>query len=695
MPHLKRPRSADVVRSGFFVVLVLLASALGQLTFYGPAQISLVWPLSGVALVWLLLTQPAALPREVTLLALSSGVSILLGVGGWDRAALSTILAVVPTLCMVWIMRRWCHNGRHARHLVAGLNDLVPFSAAVVAGGVVAGALRGWGLGLLPPTDLSNALLTAIRTSTWSFVIGAVGLSWVAHLGREADRHATTSRTLGRMVELLLVAVVTSFELWWIFDSTDPLPVLFPTFLTVVWASLRIPSTAIAVLASSALGVVGILFTLRGQGPFAAVADPRSGAILAQSYMVCLAVVALLLSTALADRATAVRDAQRSAAVAKGRAELLDAVVGSIEEGILVVQDDGEVLLTNTATGRLFRAPHDPASTDPADHASPYRLWRHDGSAVLPADLPSRLVLDGTAYLSQDFDVRQGENVVRVVEVAATKLPDAPQEQRKAIVTFRDVSDERKERTELQAFAGVVAHDLANPLTVITGWAEALIHTAEESGTMTAAEVTSMARRIMASSTHMHAFISDLLGYTLAHDQPLRNETVDLSALCRTVAELRTGDVDSQQVSVEPGMIVCGDLLLLRQLMDNLVGNALKYVAPGVEPRVVISLVSDSGHATVSVSDNGIGIPAADRHHVFGNFFRVQSAAGSYKGTGLGLAICQRVVQRHHGDIWVANPAGEDEVQTPGDPRPLVLPDDGRGTRISFTLPHAPADAAV
>ena len=63
--------------------------------------------------------------------------------------------------------------------------------------------------------------------------------------------------------------------------------------------------------------------------------------------------------------------------------------------------------------------------------------------------------------------------------VAATKLPDAPQEQRKAIVTFRDVSDERKERTELQAFAGVVAHDLANPLTIITGWAEALIHTAE------------------------------------------------------------------------------------------------------------------------------------------------------------------------------------------------------------------------
>ena len=57
---------------------------------------------------------------------------------------------------------------------------------------------------------------------------------------------------------------------------------------------------------------------------------------------------------------------------------------------------------------------------------------------------------------------------------------------------------------------------------------------------MTAAEVTSMARRIMASSIHMHAFISDLLGYTLAHDQPLRNEAVDLSALCRTVAELRT-----------------------------------------------------------------------------------------------------------------------------------------------------------
>ena len=115
-------------------------------------------------------------------------------------------------------------------------------------------------------------------------------------------------------------------------------------------------------------------------------------------------------------------------------------------------------------------------------------------------------------------------------------------------------------------------------------------------------------------------------------------------------------------------MWVTGDRFLVRQLLDNLLGNAVKYVAPGVRPSVVVVARPVEGELEVAISDNGIGIPADQRDRIFDSFVRAH--AEGYAGTGLGLAICQRVVDRHGGRIRA-------------DEEP------GGGTRISFTLPLA------
>jgi signal transduction histidine kinase len=112
---------------------------------------------------------------------------------------------------------------------------------------------------------------------------------------------------------------------------------------------------------------------------------------------------------------------------------------------------------------------------------------------------------------------------------------------------------------------------------------------------------------------------------------------------------------------------VYADAVGLRQLLDNLVGNAIKYTAPGVIPRVTVSSTRRGGMVEISVADNGIGIPAGQHEAIFNNFHRAHRNAG-YSGNGLGLAICQRIVARHGGVITAQdNPGG--------------------GSRFTFTLP--------
>jgi signal transduction histidine kinase len=265
--------------------------------------------------------------------------------------------------------------------------------------------------------------------------------------------------------------------------------------------------------------------------------------------------------------------------------------------------------------------------------------------------------------------LRSPSGVERRVEISSIPIPGLGEDQRPVVVnTLRDVTAGHEERDQLVSFAGVVAHDLKNPLTVIRGWSESLQEELASDAPPDVAALRSMVARVVNASDQMRSFIDDLLGITVARDRRLELETVDLSALAEEVAELRRAGDTLPRISVQPGMWVTGDRFLVRQLLDNLVGNAVKYVASGVRPAVVVTARTVDGQLEVAISDNGIGIPADQRERIFDSFVRAH--AEGYTGTGLGLAICQRVVDRHGGRIRA------DEAP-------------GGGTRISFTLPIA------
>lgn len=225
----------------------------------------------------------------------------------------------------------------------------------------------------------------------------------------------------------------------------------------------------------------------------------------------------------------------------------------------------------------------------------------------------------------------------------------------------------RQRESELVGFAGVIAHDLRSPLARITGYADFL---RDEAGPRLDPVHRDFLERLYGGAERMRSLIDDLLDYATADNRELTTARVDLRDLAEDVLAERVGDSVEPTVVLDRLPVVEGDPTLLRQVLDNLIGNALKYIRNGADPYVRVAGADQSPDQwRIDVVDHGIGIPEEQRETVFTAFTRADGSAG-YPGTGLGLAIVQRIVERHGGTVGVtANPGG--------------------GSRFWFTLPKA------
>lgn len=205
---------------------------------------------------------------------------------------------------------------------------------------------------------------------------------------------------------------------------------------------------------------------------------------------------------------------------------------------------------------------------------------------------------------------------------------------------------------ELDRFTAAVAHDLMNPLTAIGAHAGMLVESLAEGPGLRGAQSISRA------AARMGALIEDLLVYSRAQGVDLRREEVALDAMVDDVAaELAVATAQPMRVTRDDLPALHVEAVLFRQVVANVVGNGVKYVAPGVVPHVHVSAEHDAPRQTWTLrfSDNGIGIPPESREKVFEVFHREATA---YPGTGIGLATSRRIVERHGGRIWVEAGAG-------------------------------------
>jgi signal transduction histidine kinase len=161
----------------------------------------------------------------------------------------------------------------------------------------------------------------------------------------------------------------------------------------------------------------------------------------------------------------------------------------------------------------------------------------------------------------------------------------------------------------------------------------------------------------------MQRLVDDLLDYAQA-GLGAREDEVDLGALLDDVRYRLAAAIGARgaEVVADGLPVVRGDAAQLRQVLQNLVGNALKFARPGVPPHVRVSAVERvEGGWEVAVADNGVGIAPAQAEYVFSMFERLGGPEGA-GGTGIGLSICERIVERHGGRIWVEPAAGGGSV---------------------------------
>jgi signal transduction histidine kinase len=225
--------------------------------------------------------------------------------------------------------------------------------------------------------------------------------------------------------------------------------------------------------------------------------------------------------------------------------------------------------------------------------------------------------------------------------------------------------------SERESFLYTVSHDLRAPIRVIEGFTRIL---KEDYGTGLDRIGNDHLDRVLGAAARMTAMIDAMLGLSRLTTRALQLECVDLTALADQVMdELRRQAPGRQaEITIQPGMTAQGDPTLLRNVLDNLLGNAWKYSARRDVTRIEFSAASPAhGYCVFRLSDNGAGFDMRFAERLFAPFQRLHSAS-AFAGTGVGLASVRRIVRRHGGDIWA-----EAEVD--------------RGATFCFTLASAPA----
>lgn len=201
---------------------------------------------------------------------------------------------------------------------------------------------------------------------------------------------------------------------------------------------------------------------------------------------------------------------------------------------------------------------------------------------------------------------------------------------------------------ELESFSYSVSHDLRAPLRAINGYIKIL---EDEFGANLSAEGKRLLDTVQRNALKMNSLISDLLNFSKLGKLPVNKRTLDMQALTSEVlAELKNSITAHTEIRLGTLHPLRGDYTLVRQVMHNLIANALKYSSKREKPVVEIFSEVNDHAVTFTVRDNGAGFDMKYAEKLFGVFQRLHKVS-EFEGTGVGLAIVQRVINKHGGTV--------------------------------------------
>ena len=366
------------------------------------------------------------------------------------------------------------------------------------------------------------------------------------------------------------------------------------------------------------------------------------------------------------------------APAAHRRAAQLEAIIGSMVDGVFILDAQGLVLEANEAGLALLGLP--PGA--PARRLNDYLLaltprWAdgrslEPGTDLLAGVLAGQVVPDEQLLLGES-DQGGGE---RAVSLSGAPVREGEGRIGGAVVLLRDISAQKRADQEKDAFLSLISHEVRSPLTSIKGFAQLARRAAEATTHGTNERLGRHLGVIEQQVERISQLIGDLSDVARLQKGTLQQEPLefDLVPLARAVVEQQQVAVGShtlQLVVVDRSLPVHADPARIEQVLINLLANAVKY-SPKAD-HVTITLRRDGDSAHLSVRDEGIGIPRAEQRRLFGRFYRASNAARSgLGGLGLGLFIARELVVRSGGRLWVESE--EDSGSTFHVTLPLLVP---------------------
>ncbi len=347
---------------------------------------------------------------------------------------------------------------------------------------------------------------------------------------------------------------------------------------------------------------------------------------------------------------------------------LLD-IIDTVREPLIVLDAEFRVTQANRAFFRTFRV--EPADTigqvlfalgDGQWDIAPLRELLRDKLAVEPQlndfDVDHEFPGIGRKIMLLNARlVSQGPNLPRIILLAIEDITARRLTEWRLAEQHRELE---RSNAALDEFASVASHDLQEPVRKILSFGDLLNTSA---GPALEGNAREHLARMLSAAARMRTLISDLLLYSQVTTRVQPFVRTDLARVAREViADLETSIAESGgRVEVGELPVIDADALQMRQLLQNLLGNALKYRQKDTPPVVRLSCSSPppgGADCTITVTDNGIGFNEKHAGKIFRMFVRLHGRA-EYEGSGIGLAICRKIVERHGGTIAATSTAGQ------------------------------------
>jgi len=325
-----------------------------------------------------------------------------------------------------------------------------------------------------------------------------------------------------------------------------------------------------------------------------------------------------------------------------------DTILEHIEDGVIILDDRLNILLINATARRTFG------------------LWQDDNvngkavTEVLPHPDLKALLDKGANDPASHHEIAFDDG--RVLSAQYTSISGIG-----IAVTMQDITYLKQVDRLKNEFVNTVSHDLRSPLTAILGYVDLL----ERVGPVNDQQ-REFIHRVQVSVESITHLVNDLLELgRIEGGFDSQNEIVRLDGVLRYSLEIVGGQISDKRLNVHLDLPmdippIRGNPIRLRQMLDNLVGNAIKYTPEGGD--ITVEMEIEGEQVIIRISDNGPGVPPADQPHIFEKFYRASNVPKGVGGSGLGLAIVKSIVDSHQGRIWVESLLGRGSTFT------VVLP---------------------